>query len=72
MMKFQGLKKTKGENKIKDGKMFFKLKNEKDGTAIKSMRNPFRMKNENESIKNRVISDNGTFLSMKNKIIVNQ
>ena len=72
MMKFQGLKKTKGENKIKDGKMFFKLKNEKDGTAIKSMRNPFRMKNENESIKNRVISDNETFLSMKNKIIANQ
>ena len=72
MMKFQSLKKIKGENIIKDGKIFLKLKNKKDGTAIKSMRNPFRMKNENESIKNGVISDNGTFLSMKNKIIANQ
>ena len=72
MMKFQSLKKIKGGNIIKDGKNFLKLTNEKDGTTIKSMRNPFRMKNENESIKNRVISDNGTFLSMKNKIIANQ
>ena len=72
MMKFQSLKKIKGENIIKDGKIFLKLKNKNDGTAIKNMRNPFRMKNENESIKNGVISDNGTFLSMKNKIIANQ
>ena len=45
------------ENRIKDIRIFFRLKEELNYTAIKHARNPFRLEKEAEVIKDKILRD---------------
>ena len=45
------------ENRIKDIRNFFRLKEELNYTAIKHVRNPFRLEKEAEVIKDKILRD---------------
>ena len=53
-------KRKKEDNIIIDIKTIFRLRKEIDNSTTKNIRNLFRLKKENESIKDRVVTDNKT------------